>query len=251
METFLVGLRWVHVLAGAVGLVLFWVPIFSRKGSPLHKQFGRGFLWCVNIIGVSALVSVTVNLLLPALQGRAVSQLPMFGFLLFLGYLGISVLISGWYMRHVVLNKQNMTGLRRPLAWACVWLSGASSVLLLAVAIGLPSKASAVMLALSPIGFLNMWSMRRHLLSPQREAKAWFYEHMGQGIGLGIAFHTAFFVFGARSVLSVWLDGAWGVLPWIAPAVIGITANVLWERAYRRRFAGTAVNTASSSAAAA
>lgn len=238
MEIFFAVLRWVHVLAGAFGLVLFWVPIFSRKGSQLHKQFGRGFIWCVNIIGVSALVSVSLRLGMMAINGQAFSQQPMAGFLVFLGYLGLNVLISAWYMRHVVINQRDLAGLGRPLAWLGVALCGASSVGLLATAVLLPSKASMVMYMLSPVGILNMWSMRRHLRAPMREPKAWFYEHMGQGIGLGIAFHTAFFVFGAQSVFSQWLSGFWGVLPWIAPVAIGVTANVLWERAYRRRFAG-------------
>ena len=30
----------VHVTTGAVGLVLFWIPVFGKKGSQTHRKFG-------------------------------------------------------------------------------------------------------------------------------------------------------------------------------------------------------------------
>jgi hypothetical protein len=235
METFFTGLRWVHMLAGAIGLILFWVPIFSRKGSPLHKRFGRWFLWCVNIIGVSSLLSISLHLGRVWWQGGDVIAVRQFGFLMFLAYLAINVMVGAWYMRHVLITKQNLVGLRRPLAWVLVGTTLLSSLALLGLAMTVPSSATVVMYALSPIGVLNAWGMQRHLRFPQREPRAWFYEHMGHGIGLGIMFHTAFIVVGVRSVLDQWLVGVWGVLPWIAPAIVGVTANVIWERYYRRQ----------------
>ena len=41
-------------------------------------------------------------------------------------------------------------------------------------------------------------------------------------IGGGIAFHTAFAVFGAQRLWDYELSGFLGVLPWILPALIGI-----------------------------
>lgn len=237
MENFLAALRGVHVLAGALGLLLFWLPILSRKGSPLHKRCGRWFLWCVNVIGVSALVSVGLRLGGAWYAGNAPTQQPVFGFLVFLAYLAVAVLVGGWYMRHVVLHKQDVAGLRRPLAWLMAVISLFSSVALILIALTLPSNASLLMFALSPIGLLNAWGMQRHLRFPHREPRAWFYEHMGQALGLGIAFHAAFFVFGARSVFGQWLTGFWGMLPWLAPVVIGVAANMIWERYYRRKAA--------------
>lgn len=235
METLLLVIRWTHIVAGAAGLLLFWVPIFSRKGAATHKRFGRGFLWAVYTVGISSLLSVGLHLAQVAWQGHNLLNIRQFGFLMFLVYLAINVMISAWYMRHVLIHKRDLVGLRRPLTWALAGFALLSSLALILLAMRLPSSASVVMYALSPIGLLNAWSMQRHLRFPNREPRAWFYEHMGQGIGIGIAFHTAFIVVGARTVLDQWLVGMWGVLPWVAPAVIGITANILWERYYRLR----------------
>ncbi len=31
---------WIHVLAGFIGLISFWVPVLTRKGGKQHKLFG-------------------------------------------------------------------------------------------------------------------------------------------------------------------------------------------------------------------
>ena len=59
---------------------------------------------------------------------------------------------------------------------------------------------------------------------------------MGATLGAGIAFHTAFAVFGMRRVLELPGTGLLGVLPWILPAAIGVPGTYLWQRHYRRKF---------------
>ena len=75
--------------------------------------------------------------------------------------------------------------------------------------------------------------MMRH---PGTEHMGWFYSHMGSMIGGGIAFHTAFAVFGAQRLWDYSLEGALGIVPWILPALIGIPGTVLATRNYKRKF---------------
>ncbi|MCE2540754.1 MAG: DUF2306 domain-containing protein, partial [Acidobacteria bacterium] len=55
-------------------------------------------------------------------------------------------------------------------------------------------------------------------------------------LGGGIAFHTAFIVFGAQRVWAYELAGPLAIVPWILPTVVGIPAIVVWTRYYRRKF---------------
>ena len=55
-------------------------------------------------------------------------------------------------------------------------------------------------------------------------------------IGAGIAFHTAFAVFGSSRLFDIGLTGWIAVIPWVLPAAIGIPATILWTRHYRRKF---------------
>jgi len=73
-----------------------------------------------------------------------------------------------------------------------------------------------------------------------RSGQHWKIEHLDAMIGCGIAFHTAFAVFGMNRFAAFDLPGVWQVVPWILPAAIGIPATSLLARHYRRRAAAVA-----------
>ena len=72
--------------------------------------------------------------------------------------------------------------------------------------------------------------------NPRTEHMGWFYSHMGSMLGGGIAFHTAFAVFGAQRIWDYSLAGAWGVLPSILPTLVGIPGIALGTLYYKKRF---------------
>jgi hypothetical protein len=55
-------------------------------------------------------------------------------------------------------------------------------------------------------------------------------------IGAGIAFHTAFAVFGMSRMFDIGLTGALAVIPRILPSIIGIPASIIWSRHYQKKF---------------
>ena len=77
-------------------------------------------------------------------------------------------------------------------------------------------------------------------MKPGAQHMGWFYSHMGSMLGGGIAFHTAFIVFGAQRLWAYELAGSFAVVPWLLPTVIGIPAIVIWTGYYRRKFAPAA-----------
>ena len=46
-----------HILFGAASLVLFWIPVVARKGSPLHVRAGRYYSIAMYVVSVSAFVA--------------------------------------------------------------------------------------------------------------------------------------------------------------------------------------------------
>ncbi|MBT8136878.1 MAG: hypothetical protein KJO54_07685 [Gammaproteobacteria bacterium] len=227
----------IHVVLGGVGLVAFWVPIFSRKGGPAHRLFGKVYKACAYTVFATAGLAVLLRAGWYLAEGHTLATRPeAFGFLLFLGYLALVTFVV---VRHGVLvlqHKQDPRELGTPLS---TWLARsaiAASAVVVAYAVLVSPTNKIILYALSPIGMLTGIGILRYISKPPQTPRAWMYEHLGSMIGGGIAFHTAFAVFGSTRLFDIGLDGWIGVIPWIAPAAIGIPGTILWTRHYRRKF---------------
>lgn len=58
-------LRLVHIGAGSLGLLFFWIPIFAKKGGRVHLAAGRVFVWLSMVIVATAVVSCVWALVSP------------------------------------------------------------------------------------------------------------------------------------------------------------------------------------------
>ena len=236
-------LRNAHIVCGFVGLTAFWVPVFARKGQRLHVNAGRVFTWMAYVVIATAIVTAVLRLAFPLevtrlpanvspeVRSRVVEQSRVFG--TFLLYLGI-VTLAGLHHGLAVLRAHRAgRPLRTATHSALNWLSiGASAVV---IGLGIWFRQP-ILLALSPIGILGGVESLKYARRPAPSRMSWWYEHMGGMLGTGVAFHTAFLVFGARQLFGLRGDGLLAVVPWILPTAIGIPAIVIWTNYYRRRF---------------
>lgn len=226
-----------HVTAGFAGLVVFWIPVFARKGGVNHVRFGKIFKWCAYVVLVLAAVAVTYHFVRFWQDGlRPWTEPDNFGFLIFLGYLTIITFASVHHAIGVLVTRKNPDSLRSFVRVATAWLSIASSLFVIAFALIFSPNAKIVLLALSPLGILGGIGTLRYLHGKRISRHAWMYEHIGGMLGAGIAFHTAFAVFGMNQLFEISLPGSLQVVPWILPAMIGIPAITLWTRSYKKKF---------------
>ncbi len=237
MESLFDQLRWIHIGLGFTGLVAFWIPAAARKGSPLHVRAGRVFEWAAYVVAGTAIFNALGRMTLAVAQGaRFEDNRAEYGFLVFLAYLGLVTLATVRHGVRSVRVKGDYARLRSPAHFSLAVVSIAGSLVVVGYAILAWTSLSIILLALSPIGIGQGGQMIRRMRTPPPERMGWFYAHMGNMIGAGIAFHTAFLVFGSARFFDLGLSGSLNFLPWVLPAVIGITANRIVERKYRRRF---------------
>ena len=79
-----------HVATGFVGLGAFWIPVFARKGRRAHVQAGRVFTYCAYVVTLSAVTASAGRIVSFQVQGIGFADRPdLYGFGLFLGYLGL------------------------------------------------------------------------------------------------------------------------------------------------------------------
>jgi hypothetical protein len=212
-----------HVAGGALGMVAFWVPVFARKGAWLHRRAGWAFAGAVAVVAASAVI-LSVWTLADPLGTRPPSLADIdldayrSGRMLtgaLLGYLGLLTFSFGWIGIRSVEFRTAHERLRGPgtLALLCTLIAASIAVLVT----GLFMHA-ALLAAMSVIGLLAGPRALRYVLARNPGRSEWLAQHLGAMLGAGIAFHTAFLVFGLRQVVPALHPGP---LLWIAPTLIG------------------------------
>ncbi|WP_223788841.1 hypothetical protein [Marinicella meishanensis] len=229
--------RYIHITGGFIGLGLFWVPLLSKKGSPLHRKLGKIWIWLARVVLGTAFLGILMYM--PGLieQGRTPFSHPNdYAFLFFLGYLSVVTFIVTLYAVDVLRHKKDISQLATPNMKSLAYLCIVTSVFIVWYALAYEPNTKIVLLALSPVGFTTGWGMLSYMAGKQPSQRAWLYEHLGSVIGAGIAFHTAFAVFGMTRIFDIGLTGWVAVIPWVLPAAIGIPGSVLWRRHYQKKF---------------
>lgn len=225
MEIVHTGLQWVHIGAGFLGLAAFWVPVFAKKGGTLHIRAGKVFVGCAYAVAASALLGLAIG------GGQT-------AVVLFLGYLSIVTFMLARHAVRVVQTRKAWGEIRTPFHRGVVWAAILGSVVVAGYALlRWDPQYSIILLALSPVGILSGSGALGYMRREPSYRMEWFFEHLVAIFGAGIAFHTAFAVFGATRLFEFRLPGAWQVLPWILPTIVGLPAIALSTRHYRRKFA--------------
>ncbi len=227
----------VHVATGFVGLAAFWFPVFARKGGRVHVVAGRVYAYCAYVVTLSAVTAAVGRIVSYQVQGIGVAEQPeLYGFAVLLGYLGVATFVMVRQGLRVLATRKAPEKLRTPTHEALVWASMSSSVFVVAFGLAVWSDVSPILLGMSPIGLFTGRNMLRLMRDPGGERMGWFYSHLASMLGGGIAFHTAFLVFGAQRLWAYEIEGPLAIVPWILPTVVGVPAIVLWTRRYRRKF---------------
>ena len=235
MDWVIEALRFAHIGAGTVGLLVYWIPVFSRKGGKAHRRYGRIFAWAAYVVLSAAAAAISVRFVGAALEGIGPRDQPAsFAFLVFLGYLTVVTFIVLRHGLRVLRFKKSVAAMAGPADRFLAWLSLGSSAALVAYALYFRPPNMIVLLALSPVGALTGKGLLEAFSGRRTARNAWLLEHLGAMLGAGIAFHTAFAVFGMTRLFDTGISGPLAALPWILPTLIGIPATHLWTKKYER-----------------
>ena len=230
-----------HIVVGAVALVLFWIPAFSRKGSAVHVQSGRFYAYAMYFISVSAFLSSIMVLADPIGIRRpgleidpedAVELAELFRmFSLFLLMLSVLVFAS---IRHglVALRvRQEPDAIRTPLHRSMLLTLGVLGIVVLGIGLANTRWLLIIFGGISLSGAIGMFrDTRIEQFTRGQQLKA----HLSGLIGSGIGAYTAFFAFGGSRLLAELLPGQWQVVSWMIAPVIGTIAIQRLSRRYGR-----------------
>jgi hypothetical protein len=209
-----------HVATGAVGLIAFWGPIFTRKGAMNHRKWGHAA--CYGFVGAGALAICMALLSLygpehrhPEIADRALFD-GLFGWMmLYLGTLTIGFVDYGLAVVKHSRNRRALRSARYQGVIAAVVLSGAWCGIY-GVGVGHP-----LMLLVALIGIISMLIQQRYIWHPVDPPRTTYIgEHLRAQIGMGISAYTAFLSVGLIRYLP---EHVFNPAVWAGPSVIGVS----------------------------
>ncbi|MGB0036367.1 MAG: hypothetical protein WBP79_12900 [Candidatus Acidiferrales bacterium] len=236
-------IRWLHIAAGSVALILFWIPVAISKGGPWHIRIGWTYAACMAVVVATALSMSGLAFSMPLRVRHFVKPLSAdetVQFIrnsreiaFFLGYLGLVTLAAGWQGIGVLRTR------RDPRSFRKTWTYGLNAAVVLAGIVSLTMgiiERAGVFVGMSSVGFLVGGGNLRYLLRDPESKMHWWYEHLSSMIATAIAGYTAFLAFGGTRLFPILGRGQFHVLLWLAPTLIGGPAISLTIMYYKRKF---------------
>jgi len=231
MKTLITATLTSHVVLGTIALLIGLVPMFSKKGSPLHNRTGRVYVWCMTYVAASAA-------LLFVIQPFTIFRLFLAGIAVFSFYLST----TGW--RAVKQKKIGFTSFDQWLTYGTLIVS----VAMVGFGIFLITQSASFMSILFTFfGVLTMTfaiqdfqQFGKPLEKMHRGAAPWFFQHFTRMGGSYVAAFTAFLVNNNYRMLPAGTPEWVFLAGWIAPSLIGgmlIGRTVVF---YKKKFAGKA-----------
>ena len=199
-----------HILAGAISLALFWVPVFTRKGGKHHRDIGGYYVICMWVVVITALWLCGISFH----QGDNT-------FAVFLGFLALITAKPLWLGVAILKNKKRLQSGFRWRLLAFNWVIVFAGLALIAYGLSLHGKGIAIfMFVFGALGLSNAFELIS-MLKERFLVRKWFQHHLISMCVSGIAAHTAFLAFGANTFLSGLFSSGWALLAWLAPTVLG------------------------------
>lgn len=227
-----------HIVCGSIALLLFWYPLFLRKGSELHIRFGGYYVKLMYIVSWSGVVCCGLVLWDPLAirMPGDMSALELQDFLsrnrqfaIFLLTLSLLTLSSVYHGVKVLAAKANRDLLKSfPHVTLLLTLLVCSCI---SLQMGVKANDS-LLIGFSLVGLATAINNLRYIYKSTIKQREWIVAHIGGLLGSGIGVYTAFSAVGGRHILLNVLGAEAIMISWIAPGILG-TVAIIWAS---RRF---------------
>jgi hypothetical protein len=213
------GIVVLHVVAGAIGLIAFWVPIASKKGGQAHRKWGRTALHALTFAGALAIVMALLSLYgpekrLPMITDRTLFA-GLFGWMmLYLGMLTISFADYGRAVASYRDARAPLRGLRHQAVFGATILA-ALNCGAYGLSIGQP-----LMALVAAIGLIAIITQQVYIWRPSVPRRAYVAEHFRSLLGMGISAYTAFLSVGLIRLVP---DHVFNPAIWAIPSIVGVS----------------------------
>lgn len=243
MSTIHSTLLYLHILFGAICLLLFWLPVFSKKGSKIHNTSGRIYYQMMLFVAASGVIMSIMVLIDPIAVYIRDNPLPANKVAQFVNerrhfssFLLLLSVLTWVTVRHAYAVLQAKSARQQLKHWQ---LQLPVLALLLGSFYMLWSgwqSGTVLFMIFSSVGIFAAIGMLRYTWQKQLAERQWIIEHFSSMIASGIALYTAFFAAGGRRILAGVLVGNWQIVSWVIAPLLGMLAIILFKKHFERKF---------------
>lgn len=217
--------RWLHIIAGFAAILIFWLPIVTRKGGKVHTRSGWIYVYAMVAVSVSALYMAVYRI-----GFDPESTEDSIAFAWFLVFIALLSSACAWYGIRVLKYKRRKG--KHRAAMDLVF-----PLLLLISGLGISIYGFVIDFALLKyfplLGiFLGSTQLLYWRRSPQIKMH-WIIEHIIGMLSCCIATITAFTVFGAPRLLE--LESV-SLMVWFLPTVLIVPLIIGFTSYYKRKY---------------
>jgi hypothetical protein len=234
---------YIHIIIGSIALIVFWFPLFAKKGSSNHRLFGNLFakaMYAVSISGFLMSVLVLIDPIAVRLPSATMDAQTTSDFIvqnrIFSGFLlMLSVLVFSNVRQSILVleAKANRAQLKTKFHISLLVLLGMLGLVMAIVGFNFDILLFEIFAALC---IANSIGMLYYIFKKTIKKREWIIVHLGNILGAGIGTYTAFFAFGGSRLLGHLLTGDLMILPWILPSIIGVSASIYLTKKYRQQY---------------
>ena len=236
-------LLYFHITLGAAGLVIFWLPTLSKKGTQFHKRIGKIFVWTMFAISISGII-MCVFVLLDPIGVRAPERNLTFNQSISLKQQSreAAVFLLMLSMLVFVNVKQSVLVLKvkadRDLLKTSSTLIPIGILLITGIIVGIVGIIiiQPLFIVFSLLSITVSYGSLKYIFKKELKEREWVIEHMGNILGTGIGAYTAFFAFGGRRFFSEIFGNSLQIIPWILPSIIGVLATFYFSKKYKKKY---------------
>ena len=212
-----------HIAAGAVSLLVFWVPLVTNKGGRTHRRIGWVYVAAAATVAITGLLSC-----IPLVSGGSPWRWRAG---IFLAYVSLLAGASAQFGMRALRTKGRAGTSRAAMDLVPPILLVGFGVALAVFGI---QRSMTLYVLFAALGVVLGAAQLRYWLTPPAHEGAWFLAHM-TGMGTScITTITAFIVVNARRFGMRTFD-----LPlWAGPIAVLALGLTLWRRYYARRLTG-------------
>jgi len=212
MDGLMLTLRWIHIAAGMLALVVAPGAMVTVKGGRAHRRWGKIYFWAMATVAVTALVLAAWR--------------PNY-FLLMVAVFSFYLAFSGY--RALYRKRPGDVG---PLDWTATLATLVASAGLAVFGLVQPSpvwqRLGVVAIVFGVIGAIVAGRHAWHFVRPSADVRAWWFDHMIGMLASYIATVTAF------SVVNFTFSPP--VARWLWPTLVGTPLVAIWVSSHRGRF---------------